>query len=72
MYHRHNIPWFPSYQDREAHVDTVSNVLAKLKSVAQLDEERTGIVFNQNNYSIREEVINFPLDRVAPLHSSLL
>ncbi|KAJ7841364.1 hypothetical protein B0H14DRAFT_2586961 [Mycena olivaceomarginata] len=71
MYHRHNIPWFPSYQDQEAHVDTVSNVLAKLKSVAQLDEERTGIVLNQNNYSIREEVINFPLDRVAPLHSSL-
>ncbi|KAJ7352386.1 hypothetical protein DFH08DRAFT_858741 [Mycena albidolilacea] len=71
MYHRHNIPWFSSYQDREAHVDTVSNVLAKLKSVTQLDEERTGIVLNQNNYSIREEVINFPLDRVAPLHSCL-
>ncbi|KAJ7880971.1 hypothetical protein B0H14DRAFT_2705604 [Mycena olivaceomarginata] len=53
MYHRHNIPWFPSYQDQEAHVDTVSN----------LDEERTGIVLNQNNYSMG--------GKVAPLHSSL-
>jgi len=71
VYHRHNVPWFPSYEDAEVHVGKVSDVLARVKSVAQLDEERTGIVLNQNHSSTsdrRQEVINFALDRVAPLH----
>ncbi|KAJ7116465.1 hypothetical protein C8R44DRAFT_739177 [Mycena epipterygia] len=73
MYHRHNVPWFPLYDDPEAHVGTVSVVLAGVKSVAQLDGERTGIVgsmFNPNQSSSDrpQEIINFAHDRVSPLH----
>ncbi|KAJ6544113.1 hypothetical protein B0H19DRAFT_296047 [Mycena capillaripes] len=71
VYRQHNMPWSPSYEEVETHVENVSNVLAKVKSVAQLDEERTGIVgsmFELSTSARRQEVINFALDRVAPLH----
>ncbi|KAJ7510470.1 hypothetical protein B0H11DRAFT_1959242 [Mycena galericulata] len=75
LYHSHNIPWHPSYEDLESlsntHRPKVSDVLAKVKSVAQLDEERTGIVTNTYSFASCEapqEVINFAMDRVSPLH----
>ncbi|KAJ6570097.1 hypothetical protein DFH09DRAFT_1154033 [Mycena vulgaris] len=69
--------WFPLYDDPEAHVNQVSDSLARVKPVTQLDEERTGIagytgISSQNHClagpSRQQEVINFAQDRVSPLH----
>jgi len=39
MYKQHNIPWFTLYDNYIPHLDTVSTSLAKVKSVAQLDQQ---------------------------------